>query len=374
MNINTYGDWYPRKPEVGYPGEEYPFEASDRCGHLVQETPPELWSNITGYLSIPDKLRLMQVAQKLHDVAADSIYKILYIHGSRGRRCCAMLASDTSLSRFYTSLVRSIVFYGIDVGDRQWTFPIFARILPKLENVHTLRIQVHHRYSDVLLNSLERYGIVRQAGPPKSLVMVSFHVGNIRRSYTRPHHLPLLQTITIKGNASLLPIAAYRPIGAFEVTAPLSGRDLASVIKCFDTDTGRHSLTSLDIHLRESVVLVNVLLKISDTFPELKKLSIGQKNLTVQAVLRLLGNDKSTLTKLTTLRLTQTGICSTYWWCSASTTDADRLILPVLDNILSGHHAFETLDLGTMTYTFDGSTFKSVEIFKHDPNWNIYIA
>lgn len=248
-----------------------PTIADIKQNKWVNNVPTEIWSRVCELLPSKTLFSFMLITRRFHDIGAYEAYKVLIIQGVSGRRCCVALARGSPLSTYYLTLIRDLTYYAVDTSDEDLSFPLFARVLPFMVNIHTLAIHIAPQLSRFFMYCVDK----RISKKPN---FYTAHYANRNKVLS----LPLLHSLTLNGSTSLIPLASFQDLTHLEMSFFQSSESLARALLGFDSGLGSSRMRSISVRFFPEVDIAASAKAISDKLPRLEKVVLEQPNLSVK--------------------------------------------------------------------------------------------
>ncbi|KAF6758161.1 hypothetical protein DFP72DRAFT_845128 [Ephemerocybe angulata] len=258
--------------------------------------PSELLNEIGLYLvQSPFSLSsFMRLCKTTSEAGAYVRYSSVHIQGQQGRNLLVSLLSGSAVSRFYCGLIKRLWFRGWCDTDMLLRSTLLAQVLAMLENLITVWLEVSPVDTGYLANRLKRQGIIREPLHPTQATVYDI------LNEDPPDRVPLpnLRHVRISGDHSIVQMAIYRPLAELDLREYLSQAEFARFLMSTEHLPIQETLVGLTLRLEAPVKLASALVLISETFPNLKSLSLDQVSLGWEVFFDSLQYSETTLASL----------------------------------------------------------------------------
>ncbi|KAF6756123.1 hypothetical protein DFP72DRAFT_1066939 [Ephemerocybe angulata] len=230
-------------------------------------------------------------------LAAEHVrYSALTISGNQGRRLLTTLLSGTITTHRYRSMVHRVWYRGWADTDMHLNASLLSELLPLLSNVMALWLDANPLDTMYLMERLRKHGLVRERLHP-AFVLSDMSTSSPYSPWTMHN----LQHVRLTGDPVMAGIAFNRRLVSLDLSHVLDHDEFANFIT--GAEDSLLGLKTLSIKLEKTITILPAFPLISDTFPNLRNLSLEQKSLVVKDVLQYLATPNELFGNLQTLAL-----------------------------------------------------------------------
>ncbi|PPR00587.1 hypothetical protein CVT26_009862 [Gymnopilus dilepis] len=216
----------------------------------ITVVPLEIITYIAFLLPPLARVALLRTCRQLQAYMAPLLYRRITAMGMKGRLLSLTVLSNGTMP--YGNLIERLEYVGRGASDMYMTYPLLADALGAMPNLHTLSITVPPTHVGFFSALLKQKGLVRESISPFQLIEGLLTGGTPSSRYA----LPVLQDLTIQGDANFVALAKNRKIRRLCIKTRLTERRLGTVMENIDP----RYLTKLKLTLYASTTMELVLM------------------------------------------------------------------------------------------------------------------
>ncbi|KAJ7135567.1 hypothetical protein C8R44DRAFT_729141 [Mycena epipterygia] len=240
----------------------------------ILRLPDELLLETFRLLPQADRISSLRVCSSLHFLVANALYSTVRVSGIGARRFFATISLASRFSLVYATFTRRLSYSVVISSDVYLTYPVFCQALIALSNLHTLALDVSSGYSEPLLVSFERYGLLRQ----RTLAVTRlFRASRGDQRGDSGNALEQLRCLRIVGDPMPVALLVQRDVCELVLSRELTYAGLNEICCQVYGSTYGGNITSLTLSLVKSLDMDEVLKALVEIFPRLTDLSLEQR-------------------------------------------------------------------------------------------------